>query len=57
MVEVQPDGKQLKEIANLLDNNHIKPVVTQVFELEDIKKAHELSESRHVRGKISVIIK
>jgi NADPH:quinone reductase-like Zn-dependent oxidoreductase len=56
-VEVQPDGKQLKEIANLLDSNHIKPVVTQVFELEDIKKAHELSESRHVRGKISVIIK
>jgi len=56
-VEVQPDGKQLKEIANLLDSNHIKPVVTQVFELEDIKKAHELSESRHVRGKISILIK
>jgi NADPH:quinone reductase-like Zn-dependent oxidoreductase len=55
-VEVQPDGKQLAEIAALLEKGIIKPVVTQVFSLDEIVKAHEASETGHVRGKIGIHI-
>jgi len=55
-VEVRPDGKQLMEIAALLEKGHIKPVVTQVFSLNEIAKAHQASENGHVRGKIGIKI-
>lgn len=55
-VEVRPDGKQLKKIAALLQKGHIKPVVTQVYSLEEITKAHQASETGHVRGKIGIQI-
>ncbi|WP_106344109.1 zinc-binding dehydrogenase [Planifilum fimeticola] len=52
----QPDGKQLAEIAALLEKEIIQPVVTQVFSLDEIVKAHETSETGHVRGKIGIHI-
>nr|WP_220185897.1 NADP-dependent oxidoreductase [Paenactinomyces guangxiensis] len=55
-VEVQPNGQQLEEIRKLLEAGAIKPVVTRYFSLEEIQKAHELSESGHVRGKIGIIV-
>lgn len=49
---VKPDGKQLAEIAQLLDTGKLKTVVSQVLPLAEARKAHELSESGHTKGKI-----
>lgn len=46
------DGKELAQIAAIIDGKKIKPIVTTVLPLIDARKAHEMSESRHARGKI-----
>ncbi len=46
------DGRELAQIAEIIDERHIKPVVTTVLPLSEAKRAQEMSESRHVRGKI-----
>ena len=51
-VFVQPNAGQLAEIAQLIDSGDIKPVVTEVLPMADVAKAHEMSETEHVRGKI-----
>jgi NADPH:quinone reductase-like Zn-dependent oxidoreductase len=56
-VFVQPDAGQLTDIAKLIDNGQVKPVVTEVLPLSDVAKAHELSETEHVRGKIVLEVK
>ncbi len=48
----QPDGKELTQIAAIIDEQQIKPIVTTILPLKDAQKAHEISESRHARGKI-----
>lgn len=51
-VMTQSDGKELAQIAAIIDEQKIKPVVTNVFPLADARKAHEMSETLHTRGKI-----
>ncbi len=51
-VATQSDGKELAQIAAIIDERKIKPVVTTVLPLEDARKAHEMSETLHTRGKI-----
>lgn len=51
-VFVRPDAGQLAEIAELIDNGHVKPKVTEILPMADVAKAHEMSETEHVRGKI-----
>lgn len=51
-VFVQPHAPQLAELARLIDNGTIKPVIAQVFPLAEARRAHELSQSGHARGKI-----
>jgi NADPH:quinone reductase-like Zn-dependent oxidoreductase len=46
------DGKELAQIAAIIDEKQIKPIVTTVLPLAEARKAHEMSESRHARGKI-----
>ena len=46
------DGSELAQIATIVDQKHIKPVVMTVLPLADARKAQEMSESRHTRGKI-----
>lgn len=48
----QADGKELAQIAAIIDEQKIKPIVTTVLPLTDARKAHEMSESGHARGKI-----
>jgi NADPH:quinone reductase-like Zn-dependent oxidoreductase len=43
---------KLSRIAELIDQGVIKPIVSEVFVLADARKAHELSQTGHVRGKI-----
>ncbi len=51
-IVTQPNGKELANIAELIDEGHIKPLVTSVFSLADANKAQEMSESQHTKGKI-----
>ncbi|MFV1956660.1 MAG: NADP-dependent oxidoreductase [bacterium] len=51
-VFVQPDSAQLAEIAQLIDSGSVRANVTEVLPLEEAGRAHELSETHHVRGKI-----
>jgi NADPH:quinone reductase-like Zn-dependent oxidoreductase len=48
----QANGKELAQIAAIIDEQKIKPIVTTVLPLTDAQKAHEMSESHHTRGKI-----
>ncbi len=52
-----PAASVLTKIAELVDAGHIKPVISHSLPLEEIQRAHELSESRHTRGKIILQIK
>jgi NADPH:quinone reductase-like Zn-dependent oxidoreductase len=49
---VHPSSDQLAEIARSIDEGRVRPVVDTVFALADTRKAHELSEGGHVRGKV-----
>ena len=48
----QANGGELAQIAKIIDENFVKPVVTMVLPLIEARKAQELSESQHTRGKI-----
>jgi NADPH:quinone reductase-like Zn-dependent oxidoreductase len=48
----QADGRELAQIAAIIDEQKIKPIVATVLPLIDAQKAHEMSESGHTRGKI-----
>jgi NADPH:quinone reductase-like Zn-dependent oxidoreductase len=45
-------SSDLAEIAKLIDSGKVKTVVDTVLPLAEARRAHELSESGHVRGKI-----
>jgi NADPH:quinone reductase-like Zn-dependent oxidoreductase len=47
-----PDALQLKEIGALIDSGKIRPVVTEVFPLDQAKQAHERGQKGGMRGKI-----
>ena len=47
-----PVRKVLTETAKMVENGILKPHVSSVLPLEDIRKAHEMIEARHTRGKI-----
>ena len=46
------DTEVLSEIAALIDSGRVKPVVSTVLPLNEVKQAHALSESMHTRGKV-----
>jgi NADPH:quinone reductase-like Zn-dependent oxidoreductase len=47
-----PIRKVLTEAAKMVEEGQLKPHVSRVLPLHEIKKAHALSEARHTRGKI-----
>jgi NADPH:quinone reductase-like Zn-dependent oxidoreductase len=49
---VKPSQPQLAEIASLVDSGKLKVHIEAVFPLAEAAKAHELSQTEHVRGKI-----
>lgn len=55
-VFVQPDVSILEHLRNLIDTGNLRPVVGTVFTLDEIKKAHELSQSGRAKGKIVISI-
>lgn len=53
----EPSGDILTYITSFVEQEKIKPVVSSVYTLDEVQKAHELSESRHARGKIILQVK
>ena len=51
-IAVRPNGPQLAEIAKLIDEKKIKPIVSEVLPLTDAVKAQEQAATHHTRGKI-----
>jgi NADPH:quinone reductase-like Zn-dependent oxidoreductase len=51
-VHVRPDAAQLAQLAELIDEGNLKPVVNAVLPLAEAAKAHKLSQTGHVRGKL-----
>lgn len=47
-----PAGDILREISNLVMGGQLKPVVSSVLPLAEIRQAHAQVEGRHVRGKL-----
>ena len=57
MCSVQPDGAQLSKIAKFIDSAKLRPTIDRILPLSEARRAHELSESGHVRGKIVLRVK
>ena len=49
---VKPSRQQLTEIARLIDEGHVRPMVDTVFPLERAREAFEKGLSRQARGKL-----
>ena len=47
-----PSGAQLAEIAKLIDSGELKLTIDRILPLSEVRRAHELSQSGHTRGKI-----
>ncbi len=47
-----PIGETLNVVAELVDSGELKPQVSSVLALKEIRKAHKMIEGRHTRGKI-----
>lgn len=51
---VRPSGSQLSEIAELLDEGKIKPVVDRIFPFDRVKEALAYLETGRAKGKVVV---
>lgn len=47
-----PSAGQLQELADLIDEGIIRPVVSKILPLKHAAEAHRISEEGHTRGKI-----
>jgi NADPH:quinone reductase-like Zn-dependent oxidoreductase len=52
LVSTRADTAQLVEIAKLVDAGMVRPIVEAVFPLNEARRAQELSQTGHARGKI-----
>ncbi len=55
-VLTRPDGKQLTEVAKLIDSGIIRPFVSRTYPLQNLAQAFDEVQAGHVRGKIVVAI-
>lgn len=57
-VFVAPNSGQLTELARMVEQGRLKTHLSQVFDfgVEEARKAHELSESGHTRGKMVIAV-
>jgi NADPH:quinone reductase-like Zn-dependent oxidoreductase len=57
MSSVQPNGAQLTTIAKLIDSAKLRPMIDRILPLSEARRAHELGQSNHIRGKIVLRVK
>jgi NADPH:quinone reductase-like Zn-dependent oxidoreductase len=51
-VLVVPNAAELAQVAQLIDAGKIKPEINAVFPLQEAAKAHEQSQTGHMRGRL-----
>jgi len=51
------NGRELAEIAKIVDAGKLAPVIDRILPLSEARRAHELSQSGHTRGKIVLRVK
>jgi NADPH:quinone reductase-like Zn-dependent oxidoreductase len=56
-VQVRPSGDDLEQLNRLVTGGRLRVHLDHVFPLADVAKAHELSESGRVRGKIALTVR
>jgi len=56
-VASQPNGEELAKIAELIDAGHLTPIVNRVLPLSEARRAHELSQTGSIHGKIVLRVK
>ena len=54
---VEPNAVQLAELASYIDSGKLKTTINSVLQLKEAAKGHELSETKHIQGKIVLSIK
>jgi len=52
VVMVKSSGKDLGQISGLIEHTKIRPVIDQVFAIQDASKAHDYSRRLRAKGKI-----
>ena len=52
----QPNGGQLHEIAQLIDQGRVKVVVSSTFELRQAAEAQSALKEKHIRGKVVLTV-
>ena len=52
VVSNPPIAETLDKVSQLVDEGEIKPIVSSVLSLNEVKKAHQMIETKHTRGKI-----
>lgn len=53
--QVRSNGRQLTELASLLNDGSIQVVLDSTFSLSDAREAHERAANGHIQGKIVLI--
>lgn len=53
---IEPNAAVLAELARLVEGGKVRPLIGAEFALDDIARAHELSESGRARGKIVLYV-
>jgi NADPH:quinone reductase-like Zn-dependent oxidoreductase len=51
-VAVQTSLRQLEELASLIDSGVVRPVISRILPLAQARRAHDLIEAGHLRGKV-----
>jgi NADPH:quinone reductase-like Zn-dependent oxidoreductase len=53
---IEPSAPILAQLAGLVENGKLRPVIGAEFALKDIARAHALSQSGHAAGKIALYV-
>lgn len=56
MFAAHPSASNLTEIARLIDTGKVKTMLETMLPLAEARRAHEVSQSGHVRGKIVLLV-
>jgi NADPH:quinone reductase-like Zn-dependent oxidoreductase len=56
LLVMSPNPEQLRRIGELVASGEVRVELAEVLPLSEIRRAHELSESGHVRGKIVLTV-
>ena len=56
LLVMSPDPEQLARIAGLVAEGAVKVEIAEVIPFAEVRRAHEISESGHVRGKLVLTV-